>query len=99
MHIRIKNDEFEFVISGIHTIIDTDIEIDDEEYNKFFELQSKGKQFRIKNPNGTTLFEILEEYTPVFEDIDIGVTIEDRVKNLEQENADLTYLLMEKGVI
>lgn len=99
-YIRIyENNEFEFVSNTIHKIINTDIKISNEEYKEFFQLQSEGKQFRIKNPNGTTLFEIVEEYTPIFEDIDIGVTIEERVDNLEQENADLTYMLMEKGVI
>lgn len=99
-YIRIyENNEFEFVSNTIHKIINTDIKISNEEYKEFFQLQSEGKQFRIKNPNGTTLFEIVEEYTPIFEDIDIGVTIEERVDNLEQENADLTFILMEKGVI
>lgn len=98
-YIRIENEEFGFVVDDIHTILDTDIKINDEDYNRFFELQYQGKQFRLKNPNGTTLFEILEEYTPVLEDIGTGVTIEDRVDKLEQENADLTFLLMESGVI
>ena len=98
-YLRINVDNFGFVVDDIHTILDTDIKISDEDYSRFFQLQSEGKQFRIKKPNGTTLFEILEEYTPVFEDTDTGVTIEDRLDNLEQENADLTFTLMEAGVI
>lgn len=90
-YIRIKNKEFGFVVDDIHTILETDIKISDEDYNKFFELQSEGKQFRIKNPNGTTLFEILEEYIPTFENTDIGTTLEERVDILEQENADLLF--------
>lgn len=99
-YIRIEKDNsFSFLIDEISTILNTDIQISKVDANEFFKLESQGKQFRIKKPNGTTLFEILEEYTPVFEDIDIGVTIEDRVDKLEQENADLTFLLMESGVI
>lgn len=98
-YIRIENEEFGFVVDDIHTILDTDIKISDEDYSRFFELQYQGKQFRIKNPNGTTLFEILEEYTPVIESMPTGATLEDRVDNLEQENADLTFALMEAGVI
>lgn len=98
-YIRIENDNFGFVVDDIHTILYTDIKISDEDYNKFFKLQSEGKQFRIKNPNGTTLFEILEEYTPVLESMPTGTTLDDRVDNLEKENADLTFALMEAGVI
>ena len=98
-YLRIKNDNFGFVADDMHEIIDTDIKISDEDYNKFFELQYQGKQFRIKNPNGATLFEILEEYIPTFENTDIGTTLEERVDILEKENADLTFALMEAGVI
>lgn len=64
--IRIENDKFVFVVDGIHTIDETiDKAVTQEEYNKFFELQSKGKQFRIKdNPTGTSLFDYIEEYIP-----------------------------------
>lgn len=94
-----ENDNFGFVVSEIHTILSTDIPISKKDYNKFFKLQSQGKQFKIKNPKGKTLFEILEEYTPVIENMPTGTTLENRVHNLEQENADLTFMLMESGVI
>lgn len=88
-YIRIENDNFGFVVDDIHTILDTDIKISDEDYSRFFDLQYQGKQFRIKNPNRTTLFEIVEEYTPILEDTTQEITLEDRIESLEQENADL----------
>lgn len=90
-YIRIENDNFGFVVDDIHTILDTDIKINDEDYSRFFDLQYQGKQFRIKNPNGTTLFEIVEEYTPILEDTIQKITLEDRIESLEQENADLLF--------
>lgn len=98
-YIRINNDGFGFISDDIHEVLDTDIKISDEDYSRFFDLQYQGKQFRIKNPNGTTLFEIVEEYTPTFENTEIGTTLEERVDVLEKENADLTFALMEAGVI
>lgn len=61
-YIRITNDKFGFVVEKIHKILETDIKITKEDYVKFFELQSEGKHFRVKNKLGTTLFDILEEY-------------------------------------
>ena len=61
-YIRIKNDKFGFVVDGIHEILETDIKITETEYIEFFKLQSEGKQFRVKDSNGKTLFDILEEY-------------------------------------
>lgn len=98
-YLRIQNKNFGFVTDDIHTILDTDIKISDEDYSRFFQLQSEGKQFRIKNLNGTTLFEIVEEYTTIFENTETGTTLEERVDILEKENADLTFTLMEAGVI
>lgn len=63
--LRIESNDFGFVVDGIHKILDTDIEITNEDYNKFFELQSQGKQFRAKEtPKGDTLFDYIEEYIP-----------------------------------
>lgn len=98
-YIRIENEQFSFVVDDIHNILNTDIKISNEDYEKFFELQSQGKQFRIKNKKGLSLFEILEEYVRINEDMEIPVTLEERVKGLEVENANLTFLLMESGVI
>ena len=64
-YLRLENNSFGFVKEGIHEINDTDIMISPEDYNSFFELQSQGKQFKIKeNPTGTGLFDYLEEYAP-----------------------------------
>lgn len=64
-YLRIENNNFVYVIEGIHEIKETDIEITNEEYNMFFELQSKGKQFRLKEmPKGNKLFDYIEEYIP-----------------------------------
>lgn len=53
--------EFGFKHPKINEISDTDIEISDEIYNRFFKEQEKGKQFKIKNKNGVTFEEIFEE--------------------------------------
>ena len=97
-YLRIESDNFGFVVSGIHTILTTDIPVSKKDYNKFFELQSLGKQFRIKNPKGTTLFEILEEYTPVIEDIPIIPSLDERVELLELENAELLLNTVEQEI-
>lgn len=88
-YLRLDNDNFGFVVSGIHTILTTDIPVSNKDYNKFFELQSHGKQFRVVNPKGKTLFEILEEYTPVLEDISVIPSLDERVEIIEQDLADL----------
>ena len=64
-YLRIENNDFGFVLDGIHNILESDIKIAIEDYNKFFELQSIGKQFKLKEtPSGDTLFDYLEEYIP-----------------------------------
>ena len=64
-YFRIENDSFGFVVDTIHEIKETDIEISIDDYNTFFEMQSQGKQFKIKeNPTGTGLFDYIEEYIP-----------------------------------
>lgn len=64
-YLRIENDNFGFVVDTIHEIKETDIKITEDDYNTFFEMQSQGKQFKLKNnPTGTGLFDYLEKYTP-----------------------------------
>lgn len=53
--------EFGFKHPKINEILADDIEISDEIYNRFFEEQETGKQFRVKNKNGVTFEEIFEE--------------------------------------
>ena len=81
-YIRIENNNFGFIVDGIHEILETDIEISSEEYNKFFELQSQGKYFKVKDVSGSGLFEILEEYVPKVDNIEQPVTLEDRMINM-----------------
>lgn len=63
-YLRIEDNDYGFIVDGIYDILSTDIEITNEDYNKFFELQSQGKQFRLKKiPTGNRLFDLIEEYT------------------------------------
>lgn len=66
MYLRVENDKFGFVVDGMHEIDEAiDYEITNEDYDKFFELQSRGKQFRLKEVViGTGLFDYIEEYEP-----------------------------------
>lgn len=62
-YFRIEDNNFGFVLEGLHEIKDTDITITNEDYNEFFELQAKGKQFRLKETAmGEELFDYVEEY-------------------------------------
>jgi hypothetical protein len=62
---RIEDDSFEFLLEGLHEIKETDISITNEDYDMFFDLQAKGKQFRLKEvQTGKELFDYVEEYTP-----------------------------------
>lgn len=64
-YLRTENNTIEFVVNGIHEIKKTDIPINVEEYNRFFVLQTQGKQFRLKEIiDGNGLFDHIEEYTP-----------------------------------
>lgn len=88
-YIRVENGNFGFVTEYIHEILEIDIEVSNEDYNKFFELQTQGKQFRVKNQQATTLFEILEEYIPDQVGLPQEPSTSERLVILEQENADL----------
>ena len=52
--------EFGFKHPKINEILPDDIEISDEIYNRFFEEQEKGKQFKVLNKQGATFEEIFE---------------------------------------
>jgi hypothetical protein len=58
-----------FKDDSINIIADEDVLISDEIYAMFFEQQSTGKQFKIKNLKGSTFEEIFEEYQPTYEDL------------------------------
>lgn len=53
-----------FKDDSINIITDMDRMISDEIYAMFFEQQSMGKQFKIKDFQGSTFEEIFEEYHP-----------------------------------
>ena len=50
-----------FKDGDINIITNADMPISDEIYNMFFEQQSIGRQFKIKNIEGTTFDDIFEE--------------------------------------
>lgn len=75
-------------------ILDTDIKITDEEYNTFFEMQSQGKQFKLKkNPTGNSLFDYIEEYIPEPIEVKLELDAEDHLLDLEYRVS-----LLEMGV-
>lgn len=57
--IRIDGDKFGFVFNDEQSY---DIKISKEEYEKYVDLTKKDIKFKVsKNPNGTKLFDLLEE--------------------------------------
>lgn len=77
MYLVIDNGNFGFDNKG-------NIPVKDEDYKLFFEEQSNGKQFRLKEvPTGNQLFDYIEEYIPEDVDSKIHPTIEERVHALE----------------
>lgn len=56
--------DYGFKVSGIHDINDDDVELDEAIYERFFQEQSSGKSFILKDINGTTFEEIFEEIIP-----------------------------------
>lgn len=101
-YVRIQEDKFGFVVDGIHEIDEViDHAITQEEYDKFFELQSEGKQFRVKSTTtGETLFDLIEEYTP--EPLPPAPSetelLKQRIELLENENADLLLDSVNKDI-
>ena len=65
-YLRLINDTFGFINSDVNAVQDTDIAITESDYNRFFKLQSQGKQFRLKAEQTETggLFDYVEEYEP-----------------------------------
>ena len=93
-YLRIEENNFGFVLEGLHEIKETDISITNADYDMFFDLQAKGKQFRLKEvPTGKELFDYVEEYTPEVTPIDPVPSetdiLKEKVNVLEKENADL----------
>lgn len=93
-YLRIEENNFGFVLEGLHEIKETDISITNADYDMFFDLQAKGKQFRLKEvPTGKELFDYVEEYTPEINQVDPVPSetdiLKEKVNVLEKENADL----------
>ena len=84
-YVRIQEQNFGFVVDGIHDIDESmDHAVTQEEYDMFFKLQSKGKQFRVKEaPTGENLFDLIEEYIPEPVELPVTVTLEERIEALE----------------
>lgn len=82
-YLEIEDGNFGFIVEGIHEIKETHIKITNDEYNRFFDLQSQGKQFRLKEqPTGLGLFDYIEEYIPEVNKDNIP-TDGDRLRALE----------------
>lgn len=97
-YLRITDEyNFGFVISDIHDILETDIPITNEEYEDFF-TNHNGKNFKVKNPNGTKLFDIIEEYTKeiVIGKSPIELLIEEN-KMLRQQQSEQDEMIIENA--
>ena len=97
-YLRIYDEHnFGFVVDGIHDILDTDIPITAEEYKDFFDKHN-GKNFKVKNPNGTKLSDIIEEYTKeiVIEKTPIELLIEEN-KILKQQQSEQDEMIIENA--
>lgn len=84
---------FGFKTDEVHEILETDIPISDEIYNRFFELQSQGKKFRIKNINGSTFEEIFEEVIP--ETIDPSTLPKSKMQLLQEQIDTLALQILD----
>lgn len=69
-YITICENGFGFKTPDIHIITEEDKCISDDIYNRFFEEQSQGKSFKLKDINGETFEEIFEEYQPTNDDLE-----------------------------
>ena len=80
-----------FKDDSINIITDTDKPISDEIYAMFFEQQTIGKQFKIKNLQGETFEEIFEEYQLTNEDLEDQPLSE--IDELKQRVAQLEAII------
>lgn len=82
-YLRIEDEEFGFVVDGIHKITEKDIPLLYDDYATFKTLQNQGKTFRLKEKStGNRLFDYVEEYVQEVI-VDTTPTTEDRIKALE----------------
>lgn len=60
-YLFVSDDSFGFKADDIHEILETDISISDDIYDRFFTEQAQGKQFRVRDASEATFEEIFEE--------------------------------------
>ena len=94
LHIDEENNSFGFLVEGIHNIDkDKDIQITDEDYDKFFEEQSNGKQYRLKetrpSDNSGGLFDYVEEYVEQVETLQQEPSLQEQIEHLTQAILEL----------
>lgn len=85
-----NGDDFGFKCDDIHEITESDILINDEIYQQFFDIQSGGRSLRVKNINGTTFEEIFEEYV-----IEYKETTEDKLLRLNNRLTEIDHMVAE----
>jgi len=63
-YLRIENGSFGFIDDRLHEPNKNDILITENDYKRFFEMQSAGEQFRLKKPahNAASLFDFIETF-------------------------------------
>lgn len=90
-YLRTENNKIEFLVDDIHEIKDSDMKLSNEEYGRFFELQSEGKQFRLKEMITynipSSLFDYVEEFVndpvPAEEVTTEAITVENLMSEIE----------------
>lgn len=90
-YLRITGSNFGFLTDEIHDIKSTDIQISDEDYFRFFELQ-KSDHMRLKNNfgDGKTLFDFVEIYIPEVMEIPASTSLDLEKEVLALKNVILT---------
>lgn len=64
-YLRIENNSFSILEDRVHQITEKDILITNDDYNKYIQIISKGRNLTNKNnPTGNRLFDYIEESTP-----------------------------------
>lgn len=89
----IEDDNFGFtILEEKRELLDNEFEISKEEYSRFFQLQSDGKQFRVKSEidQAKDLFDYIEEREVDESDANISP-----IQILEDENKKLKLALAE----
>ena len=81
-YLRIENGSFGFIDDRLHEPNENDILITEDDYNKFFEMQSSGEQFRLKktSSNASFLFDFVEAFE--LEKVEKKATAFDIIKEL-----------------